>query len=89
MPTLAEAGIKGSDVDMVRPHRARRHAARDRAAARCRRAQGPGRARPATAFRRAQPVGDAELAEELDALIKSEAVRWGEIIHRAGIKAPA
>ena len=63
VPTLAEAGIKGSDVEtwfgLTAPGR---DAARDRAAAECRSAEGPRRARPAAALRRAQPVGDAELA---------------------------
>jgi tripartite-type tricarboxylate transporter receptor subunit TctC len=36
--------------------------------------------------RRLQPAGQSHL--ELDALIKSEAVRWGKVIREAGIRAP-
>ena len=89
VPTLAESGVQGvRRRDVVRPHCARHDAARDRAAAQRRGAEGA-RRRPifngaslSSAFRSipARP-------EELDAKIKSEAVRWGEVIRRAGIRA--
>jgi len=88
VPTLAEAGIKGSDVEtwfgLTAPAATPREIVQ-RLNAEVRR---PSPAPTCSNARRAQPVGDAEHARELDALIKSEAVRWGEVIQRANIRAP-
>jgi tripartite-type tricarboxylate transporter receptor subunit TctC len=89
VPTLAEAGIKGSDVEtwfgLTAPAATPREIVQ----------------RLNAEVRKALAAPDlqqrfAELSlsvtpsspEELDALIKSEAVRWGEVIRRAGIRAP-
>lgn len=89
VPTLAEAGIKGSDVetwfDLTAPAATPRDIVQ----------------RLNAEVRKALAAPDlqqrfAELSlsvtpsspEELDALIKSEAVRWGEVIRRANIRAP-
>ena len=74
--------------DLVRPHRPGCNAARDRATAE-RRSAGKALAAPDLQQRYAgSAFGDAELPEELDGLLKSEAVRWGEVIRRANIRAP-
>ena len=89
VPTLAEAGIKGSDVEtwfgLTAPAATPREIVQ----------------RLNADVRKALAAPDlqqrfAELSlsvtpsspEELDALIKSEAVRWGEVIRRANIRAP-
>ena len=89
VPTLAEAGIKGSDVEtwfgLTAPAATPREIVQ----------------RLNAEVRKALAAPDlqqrfAELSlsvtpsspEELDALIKSEAVRWGEVIRRANIRAP-
>ncbi len=89
VPTLAEAGIKGSDVEtwfgLTAPAATPREIVQ----------------RLNAEVRKALAAPDlqqrfAELSlsvtpsspEELDALIKSEAVRWGDIIRRANIRAP-
>jgi tripartite-type tricarboxylate transporter receptor subunit TctC len=89
VPTLAEAGIKGSDVEtwfgLTAPAGTPREIVQ----------------RLNAEVRKALTVPDlqqrfAELSlsvtpsspEELDALIKSEAVRWGAVIQRANIRAP-
>jgi tripartite-type tricarboxylate transporter receptor subunit TctC len=89
VPTLAEAGIKGSDVEtwfgLTAPAGTPREIVQ----------------RLNAEVRKALAAPDlqqrfAELSlsvtpsspEELDALIKSEAVRWGEVIQRANIRAP-
>ncbi len=89
VPTLAEAGIKDSNVEtwfgLTAPAATPREIIQ----------------RLNAEVRKALAAPDlqqrfAELSlsvtpsspEELDALIKSEAVRWGEVIQRAGIKAP-
>jgi tripartite-type tricarboxylate transporter receptor subunit TctC len=89
VPTLAEAGIKGSDVEtwfgLTAPAATPREIVQ----------------RLNAEVRKALAVPDlqqrfAELSlsvtpsspEELDALIKSEAVRWGDVIRRANIRAP-
>jgi tripartite-type tricarboxylate transporter receptor subunit TctC len=89
VPTLAEAGIKGSDVEtwfgLTAPAATPREIVQ----------------RLNAEVRKALAAPDlqqrfAELSlsvtpsspEELDALIKSEAIRWGEVIRRAGIRAP-
>ena len=89
VPTLAEAGIKGSDVEtwfgLTAPAATPREIVQ----------------RLNAEVRKALAAPDlqqrfAELSlsvtpsspEELDALIKSEAVRWGDVIRRANIRAP-
>ena len=89
VPTLAELGIKGSDVEtwfgLTAPAATPREIMQ----------------RLNAEVRKALAAPDlqqrfAELSlsvtpsspEELDALIKSEAVRWGEVIRRANIRAP-
>jgi tripartite-type tricarboxylate transporter receptor subunit TctC len=89
VPTLAEAGIKDADVEtwfgLTAPAGTPRGTVQ----------------RLNAEVRRALAAPDlqqrfAELSlsvtpsspEELDALIKSEAVRWGEVIRRANIRAP-
>ncbi len=89
VPTLAELGIKGSDVEtwfgLTAPAATPREIVQ----------------RLNAEVRKALAAPDlqqrfAELSlsvtpsspEELDALIKSEAVRWGEVIRRANIRAP-
>ena len=89
VPTLAEAGIKGSDVEtwfgVTAPAATPREIVQ----------------RLNADVRKALAAPDlqqrfAELSlsvtpsspEELDALIKSEAVRWGDVIRRANIRAP-
>ena len=89
VPTLAEAGIKDSDVEtwfgLTAPAATPREIVQ----------------RLNAEVRKALATPDlqqrfAELSlsvtpgspEELDALIKSETVRWGEVIRRAGIRAP-
>ncbi len=89
VPTLAEAGIKGSDVEtwfgLTAPAATPREIVQ----------------RLNVEVRKALAVPDlqqrfAELSlsvtpsspEELDALIRSEAVRWGDVIRRANIRAP-
>ncbi len=89
VPTLAEAGIKGADVEtwfgLTAPAGTPREIVQ----------------RLNADVRKALAAPDlqqrfAELSlsvtpsspEELDALIKSEAVRWGEVIGRANIRAP-
>jgi tripartite-type tricarboxylate transporter receptor subunit TctC len=89
VPTLAEAGIKGSDVEtwfgLTAPTGTPREIVQ----------------RLNAEVRKALAAPDlqqrfAELSlsvtpsspEELDALIKSEAIRWGEVIRRANIRAP-
>lgn len=89
VPTLAEAGIAGSDVEtwfgLTAPAATPRETVQ----------------RLNAEVRKALAAPDlqqrfAELSlsvtpsspEELDALIKSEAVRWGEVIRRANIRAP-
>lgn len=89
VPTLAEAGIKDSDVEtwfgLIAPAATPREIVKKLNAE----------------VRKALAAPDlqqrfAELSlsvtpnspEELDALIKSEAVRWGEVIRRANIRAP-
>jgi tripartite-type tricarboxylate transporter receptor subunit TctC len=89
VPTLAELGIKGSDVEtwfgLTAPAATPREIVH----------------RLNAEVRKALAAPDlqqrfAELSlsvtpsspEELDALVKSEAVRWGEVIRRAGIRAP-
>jgi len=89
VPTLAESGIKGSDVEtwfgLTAPAATPREIVQ----------------RLNAEVRKALAAPDlqqrfAELSlsvtpsspEELDALIKLEAVRWGEVIRRAGIRAP-
>ncbi|MBI2741963.1 MAG: tripartite tricarboxylate transporter substrate binding protein [Rhodospirillales bacterium] len=89
VPTLAEAGIKGADVEtwfgLTAPAGTPREIVQ----------------RLNADVRKALAASDlqqrfAELSlsvtpsspEELDALIKSEAVRWGEVIRRANIRAP-
>jgi tripartite-type tricarboxylate transporter receptor subunit TctC len=89
VPTLAEAGIKGSDVEtwfgLTAPAATPREIVQ----------------RLNAGVRKALAAPDlqqrfAELSlsvtpsspEELDALIKSEAVRWGDVIRHANIRAP-
>jgi tripartite-type tricarboxylate transporter receptor subunit TctC len=89
VPTLAEAGINGSDVEtwfgLTAPVGTPREIVQ----------------RLNAEVRKALAAPDlqqrfAELSlsvtpsspEELDALIKSETVRWGEVIRRANIRAP-
>jgi tripartite-type tricarboxylate transporter receptor subunit TctC len=89
VPTLTEAGIKGSDVEtwfgLTAPAATPREIVQ----------------RLNAEVRKALAASDlqqrfAELSlsvtpsspEELDALIKSEAVRWGDVIRRANIRAP-
>jgi tripartite-type tricarboxylate transporter receptor subunit TctC len=89
VPTLGEAGIKGADVEtwfgLTAPAATPREIVQ----------------RLNAELRKALAAPDlqqrfAELSlsvtpsspEELDALIKSEAVRWGEVIRRANIRAP-
>ena len=89
VPTLAELGIKGSDVETWFGLTAPAATPRDIIQ------------RLNTEVRKALAAPDlqqrfTELSlsvtpsspEELDALIKSEAVRWGEVIRRANIRAP-
>jgi tripartite-type tricarboxylate transporter receptor subunit TctC len=89
VPTLAELGVKGSDVETWFGLTAPAATPRDiiqRLNAEVRKAL--------AAPDLQQRFADLSLSatpsspEELDALIKSEAVRWGEVIRRAGIKAP-
>lgn len=89
VPTLAEAGIKGSDVEtwfgLTAPAATPREVIQKL----------NGDVRKALAAPDLQQRF-AELSlsvtpsspEELDALIKSEAVRWGDVIRRANIRAP-
>jgi tripartite-type tricarboxylate transporter receptor subunit TctC len=89
VPTLAEAGIKGSDVEtwfgLTAPAATPREIVR-RLNAEVRKAL--------VAADLQQRFAQLSLSvtpsspEELDALIKSEAVRWGEVIRRANIRAP-
>jgi len=89
VPTLAELGIKGSDVETWFGLTAPAATARDiiqRLNAEVRKAL----ATPDLQQRFAElslSVAPSS-PEELDALIKSEAVRWGEVIRRANIRAP-
>ena len=89
VPTLAEAGIKSTDVETWFGLTAPAGTPRDIIA------------KLNAEVRKALDAPDlqkrfAELSlsvtpsspEELDALIKSETVRWGEVIRKAGIKAP-
>jgi tripartite-type tricarboxylate transporter receptor subunit TctC len=89
VPTLAELGIKGSDVETWFGLTAPAATPRDiiqRLNAEVRKAL--------AAPDLQQRFTDLSLAvtpsspEELDALIKSEAVRWGDVIRRANIRAP-
>jgi tripartite-type tricarboxylate transporter receptor subunit TctC len=89
VPTLAELGVKGSDVETWFGLTAPAATPRDiiqRLNAEVRKAL--------AAPDLQQRFADLSLSvtpsspEELDALIKSEAVRWGEVIRRAGIRAP-
>ncbi len=89
VPTLAEAGVPGSSVETWFGLTAPAATPRDivqRLNAEVRKAL--------TAPELQQRFAELSLSvtpsspEELDALIKSEAVRWGEVIRRAGIKAP-
>jgi tripartite-type tricarboxylate transporter receptor subunit TctC len=89
VPTLAELGVKGSDVETWFGLTAPAATPRDiiqRLNAEVRKAL--------AAPDLQQRFADLSLSatpsspEELDALIKSEEVRWGEVIRRAGIKAP-
>jgi tripartite-type tricarboxylate transporter receptor subunit TctC len=89
VPTLAEAGIKGSDVETWFGLTAPAATPRDivqRLNAEVRKAL--------SAPDLQQRFAELSLSvtpsspEELDALIKSEAVRWGEVIRRANIRAP-
>jgi tripartite-type tricarboxylate transporter receptor subunit TctC len=89
VPTLAEAGIKGSDVEtwfgLTAPAGTPREIVQ-RLNAEVRKAL--------TAPDLQQRFAELSLSvtpsspEELDALIKSEAVRWGAVIQRANIRAP-
>ena len=89
VPTLAELGIKGSDVEtwfgLTAPAATPREIVQ-RLNAEVRKAL--------AAPDLQQRFADLSLSvtpsspEELDALIKSEAVRWGEVIRRANIRAP-
>jgi tripartite-type tricarboxylate transporter receptor subunit TctC len=89
VPTLAELGVKGSDVETWFGLTAPAATPRDiiqRLNAEVRKAL----AAPDLQQRFAElslSVAPSS-PEELDALIKSEAVRWGEVIRRAGIRAP-
>ena len=89
VPTLAELGIKGSDVETWFGLTAPAATPRDiiqRLNAEVRKAL--------AAPDLQQRFADLSLSvmpsspEELDALIKSEAVRWGDVIRRANIRAP-
>jgi len=89
VPTLAELGVKGSDVETWFGLTAPAATPRDiiqRLNAEVRKAL--------AAPDLQQRFADLSLSvtpsspEELDALIKSEAVRWGEVIRRANIRAP-
>ena len=89
VPTLAELGIKGSDVEtwfgLTAPAATPREIVQ-RLNAEVRKAL--------AAPDLQQRFTDLSLSvtpsspEELDALIKSETVRWGEVIRRANIRAP-
>jgi tripartite-type tricarboxylate transporter receptor subunit TctC len=89
VPTLAELGIKGSDVEtwfgLTAPATTPREIVQ-RLNADVRKAL--------AAPNLQQRFAELSLSvtpsspEELDALIKSEAVRWGEVIRRANIRAP-
>ena len=89
VPTLAEAGIKGSDVEtwfgLTAPAATPREIVQ-KLNAEVRKAL----ARPDLQQRFAELSLSVTPSspEELDALIKSEAVRWGEVIQRANIRAP-
>ena len=89
VPTLAEAGIKGSDVEtwfgLTAPAATPREIVQ-RLNAEVRKAL----AAPDLQQRFAELSLSVSPSspEELDALIKSEAVRWGEVIRRANIRAP-
>ena len=89
VPTLAEAGIKGSDVEtwfgLTAPAATPREIVQ-RLNAEVRKAL----AAPELQQRFAELSLSVTPSspEELDALIKSEAVRWGEVIRRANIRAP-
>jgi tripartite-type tricarboxylate transporter receptor subunit TctC len=89
VPTLAEAGVTGSDVEtwfgLTAPAATPREIVQ-RLNAEVRKAL--------AAPDLQQRFSELSLSvtpsspEELDALIKSEVVRWGEVIRRAGIRAP-
>ncbi|MFI4999301.1 MAG: tripartite tricarboxylate transporter substrate binding protein [Reyranellales bacterium] len=88
VPTLAESGVKDSDVETWFGLTAPAATPRDivqRLNAEVRRVL----ALPDLQQRFAElsMSVDPSSPEELDAIIKSEAVRWGEVIRRAGIKA--
>jgi tripartite-type tricarboxylate transporter receptor subunit TctC len=89
VPTLAEVGIKGSDVEtwfgLTAPAATPREIVQ-RLNAEVRKAL----AAPELQQRFAELSLSVTPSspDELDALIKSEAVRWGEVIRRANIRAP-
>jgi tripartite-type tricarboxylate transporter receptor subunit TctC len=88
VPTLAEAGVRGSDVETWFGLTAPAATPRDivqRLNAEVRRALAA--ADLQQRFAELSLSIDPSSPEELDAIIKSEATRWGEVIRRAGIRA--
>jgi len=78
VPTLAEAGIKGSDVETWFGLTAPPRRARDRATAQCRSAKALASPDLQQRFAELSLSVTPSSPEELDALIKSEAVRWAK-----------
>src|SRR5262245_15207230 len=89
VPTLAEAGVKGSDVEtwvgLTAPAATPRDTVQRLNAEVLKALAAPDLQRR---FAELSLSVTPSTPGELDALIKSEAVRWGEVIRRAGIRAP-